>query len=173
VFFGTYGVLVPLRLGALGLGAAGVAAVFLVAAAVEAVTSPLVGLLSDRRGRLLPLRAGLAGIAVSSLLLPRPQVARLLAAVVLLSAGTGGMLFAPASALLSDGAEDAALPQGIVFGLFNLAWAGGQVAGAARGAWLPDATIETVPYSVIAVLAVASLAALSRRRPRPRVSPRP
>ena len=164
LFFGAYGVLVPLRLGALGLGAVGVAAVFLVAAAVEAVTSPLVGRLSDRRGRLLPLRAGLAGIVVSSLLLPRPQAAWLLAAVVLLSAGTGGMLFAPASALLSDGAEDAGLPQGIVFGLFNLAWAGGQVAGAAGGAWLADATVDAVPYLVVAVLSAVSVAALSRRR---------
>jgi MFS family permease len=171
IFFGTYGVLVPLRLGALGLGAAGVAAVFLVAAGVEAVTSPLVGRLSDRRGPLLPLRAGLAGMAVSSLLLPRPQAAWLLAAVVLLAAGTGGMLFAPASALLSDGAEDAGLPQGIVFGLFNLAWAGGQVAGAAGGAWLADATIDTVPYLVVAVLAVASLAVLSARQSRVGNSP--
>jgi len=164
VFFGTYGVLVPLRLDGLGVGATGVAAVFLVAAAVEAVTSPLVGRLSDRRGRLLPLRAGLAGIAVSSVLLPRPQMAWLLAAVVLVAAGTGGMLFAPASALLSDGAEDAGLPQGIVFGLFNFAWAGGQVAGAAGGAWLADVTTDTVPYRVVAVLAVASLGALSGRR---------
>jgi len=168
VFFGTYGVLVPLRLGALGLGAAGVAAVFLVAAAVEAVMSPLVGRLSDRRGRLLPLRAGLAGIAVSCLLLPRPQVAWVLAAVVLLAAGTGGMLFAPASALLSDGAEDAGLPQGIVFGLFNLAWAGGMVAGAVGGAWLADFTSDALPYSVVAALAVVTLGALARRRPRAR-----
>jgi predicted MFS family arabinose efflux permease len=166
VFFGTYGVLVPLRLGTLGFGAAQVAAVFLVAAAVEAMTSPLVGRLSDRRGPLLPLRAGLAGIAVSSLLLPRPQAAWLLAAVVLLAAGTGGMLFAPASALLSHGADDAGLPQGIVFGLFNLAWAGGQVAGAAGGGWLADATMDMVPYLVVAVLAVASLAVLSGRSPR-------
>jgi MFS family permease len=169
-FFGTYGVLVPLRLASLGLRAAGVAAVFLVAAAVEAVTNPLAGRVSDRRGRLLPLRAGLAGIAVTSLLLPRPQDALVLAVVVLLAAGTGGVLFAPASALLSDGADDAGLPQGIVFGLFNLAWAGGQVAGAAGGAWLADATTDAVPYLVVAVLAVASLAALTRRRPRARVS---
>jgi MFS family permease len=174
LFFGAYGVLVPLRLAVLGLGGAGVAGVFLVAAAVEAVTNPLVGRLSDRRGRLLPLRAGLVGVAVSSVLLPRPHVPWLLAAVVLLAACTGGMLFAPASALLSDGAEDAGLPQGIVFGLFNLAWAGGQVGGAAGGAWLADATTDAVPYLVVAVLAVVSLGALARRRragPLPRTAP--
>jgi MFS family permease len=166
LFFGTYAVLVPLRLAALGVGATGVAAAFLVAAAFEAATSPLVGRLSDRRGPLVPLRAGLAGMTVAALVLPLPQTGWLLAAAVLFAAVTGGMLFAPASALLSLGAEDAALPQGIVFGLFNLAWAGGQVAGAAGGARLADATSDAVPYLVVAVLAVLSLAALSARRTR-------
>ena len=105
---------------------------------------------------------------MSCLLLPRPRMAWVLAAVVLLAAGTGGMLFAPASALLSDGAEDAGLPQGIVFGLFNLAWAGGMVAGALGGAWLADVTSDALPYSVVAVLAVVTLGALARRRPRVR-----
>jgi MFS family permease len=164
LFFGTYTVLVPLRLGGLGASAAGVAGVFLVAAAVEATMSPIVGRLSDRRGRALPIGIGLAGIALVCLLLPQPRVAWLLAAVVFLAAAAGGMLFAPAGAMLSDGAEDAGLPQGIVFGLFNLAWAGGQVGGAAGGAWLAQATADAVPYLVVAVLAVVTLAALSRGR---------
>ncbi len=168
LFFGTYGVLVPLRLAGLGASAAAVAAVFLVAAAVEAVMSPLVGRLSDRRGRLLPLRAGLTGIVVAALLLPLPQSVWLLGVTVVFAASVGGMLFAPASALLSDGAEAAGLPQGIVFGLFNLAWAGGQVAGAAGGARLADATRDAVPYLVVAVLAVASLVALFSARSRGR-----
>jgi DHA1 family multidrug resistance protein-like MFS transporter len=160
---------VPLRLGDLAVPAAAVAAIFLVAATVEAVMSPLVGRLSDRRGRLLPLRVGLAGMAVACVLLPRPHTAWLLGAVVVFAAAVGGMLFAPAGALLSEGAEHAALPQGIVFGLFNLAWAGGQVAGAAGGARVADATTDTVPYLVVGVLALVTLAGLSvlarRRRP--------
>jgi predicted MFS family arabinose efflux permease len=162
LFFGAYGVLVPLRLDSLGVSAAGVAAVFLVAAAVEATVSPLVGRLSDRRGPLLPLRVGLAGVVVAALLLPRPQLPWLVGAVAVLAAATGGMLFAPASSLLSHGAEDAGLPQGLVFGLFNFAWAGGMVAGAAGGAALADATSDDVPYLTVVVLALASLLALRR-----------
>ena len=166
LFFGTYGVLVPLRLGDLAVPAAAVAGIFLVAAAVEAVMSPVVGRLSDRRGRLVPLRAGLAGMALACVLLPRPDTGWLVAAIVVFAAAVGGMLFAPAGALLSEGAEHAGLPQGIVFGLFNLAWAGGQVAGAAGGARVADATSDAVPYLVVGVLALVTLVALYvRRRP--------
>jgi MFS family permease len=97
LFFGTYGVLVPLHLDALGVAAAGVAGVFLVAAAVEAVVSPLVGRLSDRRGPLVPVRAGLVGITATAVLLAVPRGAVLVGAVVVAAAATGGMLFAPAS----------------------------------------------------------------------------
>ncbi len=53
-----------------------------------------------------------------------------------------------------------------MFGLFNLAWAGGQVAGAAGGARVADATSDAVPYLVVGVLALVTLVALYvRRRP--------
>ena len=162
LFFGTFGVLTPLRLDEFGVGAAGVAAVFLVAAAVEAVASPLVGRLSDRRGRLLPLRIGLAGITAACLLLPLPDVAWLLAAVVVAAAAIAGMMWAPAMALLSDGADESGLPQGMAFGLINLAWGGGQVGGSAGGAALADATSDTVAYVVLAILAASTLAVLLR-----------
>jgi MFS family permease len=164
LFFGTFGVLTPLRLDDFGVGAAGVAAVFLVAAAAEAVVSPVVGRVSDRTGRLVPLRAGLAGMLVFCILLPMPGVAWLLGATVVLAATVAGVMWAPAMALLSDGAEDAGLAQGIAFGLVNLAWAGGQVVGSAGSAALADATSDTVPYVVLAVSAAATSAVLSRRR---------
>lgn len=164
LFFGTFGVLVPLALSGLGASSALIAGAFLAAAAVEAAMSPLVGRLSDRRGRLLPLRWGLAGILGAAVLLPLPRTTWLLVLAVVAAGTVTGILFAPASALLSDGAEAAGLPQGVVFGLFNLAWAGGQVAGAAGGARLADATGDAVPYTVVAVLAAASLAALLLRR---------
>ena len=162
LFFGTFGVLTPLRLDDFGVGAAGVALVFLLAAAAEAVVSPLVGRLSDRRGRLLPVKIGLVGMLVASFLLPLPDVAWLLGALVLAAAAIAGTMWAPAMALLSDGAERSGLPQGMAFGLINLAWGSGQVGGSAGGAALADATTDTVPYLVLAVLAAATLAALLR-----------
>jgi predicted MFS family arabinose efflux permease len=164
LFFGTFNVLAPLRLDDFGVGAAGVAGVFLVAAAVEAIASPLVGRLSDRRGRALPLRAGLAGVLVACFLLPLPDRAWVLGAVVVGAAAVAGMIWAPAMALLSDGAEMAGLAQGFAFGLVNLAWAGGQVGGSAGGARLAEATSDAVPYVVLAVLCAATLTLLVRPR---------
>jgi MFS family permease len=164
LFFGTFSVLTPLRLDDLGVGATGVAAVFLVAAAVEAIASPLVGRLSDRRGRMLPLRAGLIGVLVACFLLPLPDQASVLVVLVVAAAAVAGMLWAPAMALLSDGAETAGLAQGVAFGLINLAWAGGQVGGSAGGARLADATSDAVPYAVLALLCAATLALLVRPR---------
>ena len=162
LFFGAYSVLVPLRLSALGASATVIAGVFLLAAAVEATLSPMVGRLSDKRGRLLPVRLGLAGLLIACLVLPRPDVVWAVSATVIFAAAVGGMLYTPASALLSDGAEAAGLPQGLVFGLWNLVWAGGQIGGAAGGARLADATNDTVPYLVVAVLAVCTVLALPR-----------
>jgi MFS family permease len=167
VFFGVFGVLVPLRLSALGATATDVATVFLCAAAAEAAVSPLVGRLSDRRGRLLPVRIGLVGVLIGCLALPVPQHAWLLGVVVVAGAAVAGMLLTPASALLSDGADEAGLAQGIVFGLFNLAWGVGQVLGSAGGARLADATSDTVPYLVVAGLTVVTLLGLSVSLRRP------
>ena len=172
-FFGVVGVLVPLRLDGLGATSAGVAALFLVAAAAEAAVSPLVGRLSDRRGRLLPIRIGLVGVLVACLVLPVPGVAWVLAAVVVVAAATAGSLMTPASAMLSDAADRAGLAQGLAFGLFNLAWAGGQVTGSAGGARLADATTDAAPYLVLAGLAAVTLVLITRRRRRTPVPEHP
>jgi len=168
LMFGVVGVLVPLRLTGLGVGATGVAAVFLVAAAAEAAASPVVGRLADRRGRLLPVRVGLIGLVLAGVLLPLQQRAGTLAVVVVVGAAVSGSLLTPASALLSDGAEAAGAPQGLVFGLFTLAWAVGQVLGSVGGARLADATADAVPYLVIAALAVLTLLVLMIVRARDR-----
>ena len=66
LFFGVLDVLVPLRLDDAGYGAIAIAAVFVVAGLIEVVLNPLVGRVSDRRGRLLPVRVSLsATIAVA------------------------------------------------------------------------------------------------------------
>ena len=93
-------------------------AIFLVAAAVEAVISPLTGRLSDRRGRLAPIRVGLGGLVVMAMLLP-PETTLLAGAAVIGSIAALGMFWAPAMALLSDASEAAGLDQGLAFALAN------------------------------------------------------
>jgi MFS family permease len=154
---GTMNVLAPLRLGSLGAGAAGIGATFLVAAAAEAAMSPAVGRVSDRRGRILPLRAGLAGSAVALLLFTLPQTAVLLAVVIVLETIGLGTFWAPAMALLSDAADSYGVSQGYAMALINLAWASGQVVGAGGGGALAKATGDAVPFAISAALCAATL----------------
>jgi MFS family permease len=162
--FGVLDVLVPLRLDDLGVGEAGVAATFLVAAAMEGGVSPVVGRLADRRGSLVPIRMGLLGATVIVLIVPLPSVALLCAALLVAATAAFGAFWAPAMALLSDAAERVGADQGLAFGLVNLAWAVGMVGGAAGGGALAKATSDTLCYVLIAVLCAATLVGLTRRR---------
>jgi MFS family permease len=155
---GTINVLAPLRLSQLGAGAAGIGATFLVAAAIEAWMSPVVGRLSDRRGRMLPLRIGLGAAAVALLLFTLPRTGFLLAAVIVVETVALGAFWAPAMALLSDAADLKGMSQAYALGLTNFAWAGGQIAGAAGGGALAKAAGDAVPFAVSAALCVATLA---------------
>jgi len=115
----------------------------------------------------VPVRAGLVGVLVAAALLPLQHRPWLLALVAVAGASVTGLLLTPASALLSTGAESAGAPQGLVFGLFNLAWAIGQVLGSAGGARLADATTDAVPYLCVACLAALTLLGLARLRVTP------
>jgi len=164
LFSGTIGVLVPLRLDELGAEGVTVGAIFLAAAAVEAILSPLLGRLSDRRGRMLPLRVGLGAALVAAVVLPLPGAVWLLGATVLFAVASLGMFWAPAAALLSERSESAGLNQGFAFGLMNLAWAAGQVVGGAGGGGLADATADALPYGFLGLLCALTLGLAGRSR---------
>jgi MFS family permease len=158
LFAGVIEVLAPLRLDDLGASGAAIGAIFLLTAAVEAVLSPLAGRLSDRRGRLVPIRLGLAGAVVMAVLLPLPDDAVLLGAAMLLAFAALGGFWAPAMAMLSDASEEAGLDQALAFSISNLAWAVGHVVGSGAGAALADATADAVPYAVLGAITAATLA---------------
>ena len=164
LLFGTIGVLGPLRLDDLGVGAAGIGAAWIGAALLESGVSPVVGRLSDRRGRLYPCLIGLGLGAGLMLLFPWPNAAWQLFALVLLSAPAVGMLWAPSMALLSDGAEALGIAQGFAFALSNLGWSIGQTVGSAASARLADATSDTVPYLLLSGLCLLTVAILARAR---------
>lgn len=164
LFAGTLNVLAPLRLDELGASGLAVGAVFLVAAAVEALLSRAFGRVSDRRGRLFPIRVGLAASATAAVLLPLPANSVLLGIGVVAAVVTLAFFWAPAMALLSDAAEATGLDQAFAFALVNLAWAGGQVLGGSGGAALAEATSDGVPYVLVAALLALTLAPLAGRR---------
>jgi MFS family permease len=157
---------VPLRLDELGASGVAIGAAFLVAAAVEGVSSRAAGALSDRRGRELPIRAGLAACGIAALVLPLPDAVALLSLALVAAALALSLLWAPSMALLSDSAEAAGVDQAFAFALVNLAWAGGQVVGGSGGAALADAHSDVIPYAICAALLAVTLARLTARRAR-------
>ena len=163
LLFGVLGVLAPLRLDALGASATVIAGAFLVAAALEGVVSPVAGRISDRRGRLAPSVAGLACAAVVTALLPLPEARLSLIVLVIVAAPAVGLLWAPAMAMLSDGAEARGLDQGLAFALINLAWSVGALCGAAGGAWVGETLGDGAAYLSLSALCAGSLAALAAR----------
>lgn len=155
---GLLNVLGPLRLHGLGAVAAAIGATFLAGAAVEALLSPVLGGLSDRRGRMLPLRFGLTGATVLLACFTLPQSAALLAVLIVAIATTLGAFWAPAMAMLSDAAERWGLDQALAAALMNLAWAGGQIFGSAAGGAIAQAFGDAVPMLLTSGLSVVTLA---------------
>ena len=77
--------------------------------------------------------------------------------MVVLAAVALGSFWAPAMAMLSDAAESSGIGQGYAMALINLAWAAGQIAGAAGGGALAKATGDGVPFALSAILCAVTL----------------
>jgi MFS family permease len=171
LLFGVLGVLAPLRLDELGFGAVAIGATFLIAAGIEALINPAVGRFSDRRGRLLPLRAGLVASLIVTASIAWIGDQWLLAAFVVAAGMSFGTLWTPAMSLLADASEALGLDHAYGFALMNLAWAPGAAAGAAFGGGLAEATADWVPYLALAAACALTVAAISRLRVVPAVRP--
>jgi MFS family permease len=158
--FGVVGVLVPLKLDNAGWSATAIAVAWVVSAAIEMVLAPLIGRVSDRKGRLLPLRVALMGavaVLVGFAFANRPAV---IVPILIVSGITFGGFWAPAMALLSDAADRIGLAQGLAFGLMNVAWGAGNALGPVIGGSLADAAGDALPFLVLAVFCLMTLASL-------------
>jgi MFS family permease len=158
--FGVVDTLTPLRLGALGVTATLIAATFLLDAGLETALSPLAGRLADRYGALMPIQLSLAVAVAVSLLAPTVRPAAVLIVVLVLGLPSFGTMFAPATALLSGGADRLGLSQGLAFGLGNLAWAGGQAVAAVASGAIAQATSDVVPFLLLAAICLGTLIAI-------------
>jgi MFS family permease len=164
LLFGVLVVLVPLALGDAGWGRAAIGAVFVGSAAAEVAVSPLVGRVSDRRGRLLPVRLALAASIATALALALADAPVAIVPLVVAAAIAFGAFWAPALALLSNAAERLGLAQGLAFGLMNVAWGVGATAGPSFGGALADAAGNAPPYVVMAGICFATLLAARSRK---------
>jgi MFS family permease len=161
IAFGVVDVLVPLRLNALGATAVVISAAFLGAAALEGALAPVIGRVSDRQGSLAPVRVSLVVAVAVGVLIPFVSPLWLLVAFLVVGLPAFGVLFVPASAMISDGADRRRLHQGLAFGLANLAWACGQAVAAASSGALAQATVDALPFVLLA--AAFALTALALR----------
>jgi MFS family permease len=166
LLWGVLSTLAPLQLSDFGWGAAAIGAVWLVGAAVETALSPLAGRMIDRRGVLVPVQLALVisvAVSIGLAVTPRPLI---YVPLLIAASGAYGVLFTPAFALIADGAERSALPQGMAFGVMNAAWASGALIGPAVGGAVAEATGDVVPYLVSAGLCAVALAGVRRARHR-------
>ncbi len=157
---GVVNVLGPLRLHRFGATTAVIGATYLLASALEGIVSPIVGGLSDRHGRLFPMRFGLAAAAGVLACLALPDGWPPLAVLIVASAGALGAFWAPAMALLSDAAEAFGLDQALAAALVNLAWAGGQILGSGGGGAAAKAAGDALPLVLVAGLCALTLVGL-------------
>lgn len=162
---GAINVLGPLRLHRFGAAAGVIGAVYLSGAAVEALMAPFVGRVSDRKGRLLPVRAGLAATIPLLLAFTAPAAVLPLALLIVAMDGALGGFWAPAMAMLYDTAEGHGLDQGLASALINLAWAVGQIIGSSGAGAVAKANGDELPMSLIAGLCAITLLAFLRPRP--------
>ena len=175
LLFGALGVLGPLRLSDLGVGAIGIGAVWLVGRPPRDALNLVIGRFSDRFGPLVPIRAAL----IASIVAPRPALARepLRPRGLILVAAIGfGTFYTPGMAMLTHAAEARGLDYGYAFALLNLAWAPGQTAAPRSAASLAEATSDAVPYLFsrasrsLTLLALRPLRTLRSESPRPPAS---
>ena len=168
LFFGLVEVLVPLRLDELGAGSVVVAGTFLLAAAFQALSSPLAGRYSDRRGSLPVVRATLAFAVVLAVAIPAMEAVVPLVVLAVVAGPLVGMLWVPGMTIVSGGAEAAGLDQAMAFALVNLTWSAAQTVGAGGGGSLADSAGDWAAYGAVAAVVALGLAVALRAPSTPR-----
>jgi MFS family permease len=163
LLFGVLVVLVPLRLHDHGWGPVAIAGLFVVTTVLELFLNPWLGRLTDRRGRLGPVRVALVGSTAVSVALALAHEPAALAPLVLAAGIAYGAFYTPGMALISHSAEQAGVAQGLAFGLMNACWGVGALLGPALGGVLASLAGDSLPYLLLAGVCLATYGA-SRTR---------
>lgn len=177
---GMTGVLGSLRMHRFGASAAVIGLTFLVGAGLEAVEAPLVGRMSDARGRMLPLRVGMVAAAATLVGFTLSTVLALIIGLIVLVSVSLGAFWAPSMAMLADAADVTGLDQAHAAALMNLTWAAGQILGSAGGGAGAGAFGDAPVALTFAVVCAATLLVARgagertrSRRPAPAQDPGP
>jgi MFS transporter, DHA1 family, solute carrier family 18 (vesicular amine transporter), member 1/2 len=148
----------------LGLSPAEIGTLFGIAAIASSAMHPIYGRLSDRWGGRRLMMAGLAGFA---LMLPAMNLATDFRSAAMVSVPTWmvfGMVVTPSLAYFAQIASEAGVQAyGVVYGVYNVAWAVGLMAGPAAGGFLLERAgfgRLTVGWSVLLLAASLVLAKL-------------
>ncbi|MBV8430752.1 MAG: MFS transporter [Solirubrobacterales bacterium] len=154
---GAITVLGPLRLHRLGAAAGVIGATYVAGAALEASISPFVGRVSDRQGRMLPIRIGLATTIPLLVCFTLPSAVPVLALLIVAIDGSLAAFWAPSMALLSDAAEARRLDQGLAAALINLGWAAGEIVGSIGAGGIAKSSGDALPMTLVAGLCAVTL----------------
>jgi MFS transporter, DHA1 family, solute carrier family 18 (vesicular amine transporter), member 1/2 len=165
----------PLHLDAdLGMRASEIGLLFAAAALTHTLTSPLMGRLSDRYGRLPVLRVG---FVLATLLVPVPAFLDTKLAVAVSMAALGvvaSFVMSPVSPGLADAVEAMGSRSfGSVFSLVNVAYAVGMMLGPLVGSALVEAGGIRVALVATGTLFAVYLLPLGRLKPVARPTPAP
>jgi MFS family permease len=167
LLFGVLVVLVPLELNRHGWGSIAIGALFVATTAIETALNPLLGRLTDRRGLIAPLRAALLGSIAVSIALAVAKDPALIAPLVIAAGVAYGAFYTPGMGLISHGAEQAGVAQGLAFGLMNACWGVGALVGPAAGGALAGVAGDSAPYVILAGLCLATYLATRAGRAQP------
>jgi len=154
-------VLVPLRLGDLGVPGAAIGVTFMLASLLAALSTRVAGRASDSRGPWLPVAVAL--LASVLLLGAMSLTGSALALEALVVVGIGAALVpigVPACMLIVKGAEQRGIAVGIISITITVCFSAGEVAGGPLAAWLSGVTSAGAPYALLALLALVTLGAL-------------
>jgi multidrug resistance protein len=147
-----------------GLGPAAIGTLFAIAAACSSVMHPVYGRLSDRWGGRRLMTAGLVGSALAMPLLNLATDFTTAALTLVPMWVIFSMVVTPSLAYVADAASAAGVESfGVVYGVYNVAWAIGLIAGPALGGFLLERIgfgPLTIGWSLLLLVTSLSLARL-------------
>jgi predicted MFS family arabinose efflux permease len=161
--FGMLTTLLPLQLDGLGVGAAGVAAVFVASALLGSAVTTMTGRVVDRRGRIAPIRIALILSPIAAVVLPHLGQPIVVAVWAVVAVAAWDIFWPPAISLLAHGADEARVEQTFAFAIQSMAWGPGAFLGSAGGGALAEAAGDAAAWTTVAVVCVLSLPLVRRR----------